>query len=89
MTGNQPRRNVPEPAPQPKPERVDLAALAKDLSEVRDSAGFVACYNRHRITEGHPDYEAVKNMFGKKRRRSRPRPKPKPEPRPNSCRWTP
>ncbi len=64
----QPRRNVPEPAPQPKPERVDLAALAKDLSEVRDSAGFVACYNRHRITEGHPDYEAVKNMFGKKRR---------------------
>ena len=52
----QPRSNVPEPAPQPKTERVDLAALAKDLSEVRDSAGFVACYNRHRITEGHPDY---------------------------------
>ena len=25
-------------------------------------------YNRHRITEEHPDYEAVKNMFGKKRR---------------------
>ena len=63
-----PRRNAPEPAPQSKPERVDLAALAKALSEVRDSAGFVACYNRHRITEEHPDYEAVKNMFGKKRR---------------------
>ena len=64
-----PRRNTPEPpAPQPKPERVNLAALAKALSEVRDSAGFVACYNRHRITEEHPDYEAVKNMFGKKRR---------------------
>ena len=63
-----PRRNAPEPAPQPKPERVNLAALAKALSEVRDSAGFVACYNRHRITEEHPDYEAVKNMFGKKRR---------------------
>ena len=63
-----PRRNAPEPAPQSKPERVDLAALAKELSEVRDGTGFVACYNRHRITEGHPDYEAVKNMFGKKRR---------------------
>ena len=64
-----PRRNTPEPpAPQSKPERVNLAALAKALSEVRDSAGFVACYNRHRITEEHPDYEAVKNMFGKKRR---------------------
>ena len=63
-----PRRNTPESAPQPKPERVDLAALAKELSEVRDGTGFVACYNRHRITEGHPDYEAVKNMFGKKRR---------------------
>ena len=66
--GEPPRRNAPEPAPQPKPERVNLAALAKALSEVRDGTGFVACYNRHRITEGHPDYEAVKNMFGKKRR---------------------
>ena len=64
----QPRRNAPEPAPQPKPERVNLAALAKDLSEVRDGDGYVACWNRHRITEDHPDYEAVKNMFGKKRR---------------------
>ncbi len=35
-----PRRNTPEPpAPQSKPERVNLAALAKALSEVRDSAG--------------------------------------------------
>ena len=63
-----PRRNAPEPAQQPRPERVDLAALAEDLSEVRDSAGYVACWNRHRILEGHPDYEAVKNMFGKKRK---------------------
>ena len=54
--------------PQPRPERVDLAALAADLSEVRDSAGYVACWNRHRILEGHPDYEAVKNMFGRKRK---------------------
>ena len=83
-----PRRNTPESAPQPKPERVNLAALAKALSEVRDSAGFVACYNRHRITEEHPDYEAVKNMFGKSAGKSRPRSRPKPEPRPNSCRWT-
>ena len=65
----QPRRNAPEAAPQPapQPERVDLAALARDLSEVRDSADFVACWNRHRIAEGHPDYEAVGNMFARKR----------------------
>ena len=62
----QPRRNAPEPAPQPK--RVDLAALAKELNEVRDGDGCVACWNRHRIPEGHPDYGAVKNMFGKKRK---------------------
>lgn len=52
----------------PQHDRVNLAALAKDLSEVRDGDGYVACWNRHRIPEGHPDYEAVKNMFGKKRR---------------------
>ena len=62
----QPRRNAPEPAPQPK--RVDLTALAKELNEVRDGDGCVACWNRHRIPEGHPDYEAVRNMFGKKRK---------------------
>lgn len=50
MTGNSPGVTFPSQPPQPKPER-DLAALAKELSEVRDCAGFVACYNRHRITE--------------------------------------
>ncbi|MFQ8890671.1 MAG: ERF family protein, partial [Bilophila wadsworthia] len=61
-----PRRNAPEPAPQPKPERVNLAALAKALSEVRDSAGSSPATAIG--YEEHPDYEAVKNMFGKKRR---------------------
>lgn len=61
-----PRRNTPSSSH--KYERVDLTALSNDLISVHDESGYVACWNCYRITEDHPDYEAVKDMFSKKRK---------------------